>query len=249
MSTDWMRDFFQDKIGDGKSFATKAEMARFLGLPPTQATKLFNFLKGASPNYEVVLDWFTRLGGRFVAPGDKSLTRDVCFIDAKIAASGNGATLPDVQEYMAVPMVGEVGAGPGMIPQEDIESWVLVYRKHRSVLKRSDLLAVEIGKNQRSMIPTLYPQDIVLIDRNDYGQDGFQTPGNIFLVREPGQEGGGMVKRVTLEGKKEDAMLVYYSDNAAEYSPIPYHLRDFDFDLRKAIVGKVIWAWADLSRK
>jgi hypothetical protein len=157
---------------------------------------------------------------------------------------------PESEDYLAVPLVGEVGAGPGILSQEEISSWVLVYRRHRSVLRRRDLLAVEIGRNQRSMIPTLHPLDIVLVDREDFGeQTGFAPPGNIFLVREPGQEGGAMVKRVSLAGRGELATITFYSDNATEYIPETYHLAQYGHDPRQAVVGRVIWAWADLSRK
>ncbi|MDR1659826.1 MAG: S24/S26 family peptidase [Desulfovibrio sp.] len=178
------------------------------------------------------------------------LARDVCFVDAKMVPAGEGSAPPQAENYMAVPMVGEVGAGPGIIDQNMIESWVLVYRHHRSVMRRSNLLAVEIGKNQRSMADTLYPGDIVLVDRNDWGeQTGYEPPGNIFLVREPGQEGGGMVKRVSMEGSGASQTIIFYSDNAKEYAPKPYSMSRYDYDIRNAIIGRVVWAWADLSKK
>ena len=133
---------------------------------------------------------------------------------------------------MAVPLVGEVGAGPGIVSQDEFLSWVLVYRKMSSVARRSNLLAVEVGKNQKSMVPLLHPGDIVLVDLDDFGQDtGFRPPGNIYLVREPGQEGGGKIKRVSITGKGENAVITYYSENTAENEPEPYFLsQDFDGD-------------------
>jgi transcriptional regulator with XRE-family HTH domain len=176
--------------------------------------------------------------------------REVCFVDALRAPASGDHPPPESEDYLAVPLVGEVGAGPGMLSQEEISSWVLVYRRHRSVSRRRDLLAVEIGRNQRSMIPTLHPLDIVLVDREDWGeQTGFSPPGNIFLAREPGQEGGAMVKRVSLAGRGDLATITFYSDNAAEYTPETYHLAQYDHDLRRAVLGRVVWAWADLSRK
>jgi phage repressor protein C with HTH and peptisase S24 domain len=100
------------------------------------------------------------------------------------------------------------------------------------------------------MIPTLHPLDIVLVDREDWGeQTGYAPPGNIFLVREPGQEGGAMVKRISMAGRGDLATITFYSDNATEYTPETYHLTQYDHEPRRAIVGRVIWAWADLSRK
>jgi transcriptional regulator with XRE-family HTH domain len=176
--------------------------------------------------------------------------REVCFVEAVRTPAAGDHPPPESEDYLAVPLVGEVGAGPGVLSREEISSWILVWRGHRSVMRRRDLLAVEIGRNQRSMIPTLHPLDIVLVDREDWGeQTGCAPPGNIFLVREPGQEGGAMVKRVSLAGRGDLATITFYSDNATEYSPETYHMVQYDHDLRRAVVGRVVWAWADLSRK
>ena len=124
-------------------------------------------------------------------------------------------------------------------------------RDQQSVRTRSNLLAVEIGKNQISMTPTLHPGDIVLVDRDDWGQhSGYKSPGNIFLVREVGQEGGAKVKRVALAGRNDSAIITFYSDNYEEFEPEPHLLaQDYGGGLREVIVGRVIWAWSDVSRK
>ncbi|MCB8573639.1 phage repressor protein, partial [Bilophila wadsworthia] len=44
--------------------------------------------------------------------------------------------------------------------------------------------------------------------------------------------------------------ITYYSDNAAENPPEVYSLmEDFDGDWNKSIVGRVVWAWSDVSCK
>ncbi|MDL2268244.1 S24 family peptidase [Desulfovibrio sp. OttesenSCG-928-G15] len=178
-------------------------------------------------------------------------SREVCFVSALTVPAGGNSPPPFSEDYLAVPLVGEAGAGPGIIPQDEILSWVLVYRNLRSVARRSNLIAVEIGKNSRSMVPLLYPGDLVLVDLNDKGETaGFSPPGNIFLVREPGQEGGGKVKRVSVSGQGQNTILNYYSENSAENEPEPYFLhQDFDGEIDRAIVGRIVWAWTDLSRK
>jgi phage repressor protein C with HTH and peptisase S24 domain len=188
------------------------------------------------------------LGMRLLSPKAPE-PREVCFVDARIVQAGVSSPPPDAEDYLAVPLVGEAGAGPGIIPRNEIESWILVYRSHRSVQRRSNLLAVEVGRGQTSMIPTLHPEDIVLVDRDDWGQQtGYSPPGNIYLVREPGQEGGGMVKRVALAGKGDMATVTFYSDNK-EVGPDTHLMSEYGHDMRQAIVGRVVWAWADLSRK
>lgn len=192
------------------------------------------------------------LGAYVVFPGEgRDFTREVCFVDRKIVPVGEHAPPPADTDYVAVPLVGEVGAGPGMVAEDDLKSWVLVYRNLASVARRTNLLAVEIGKNQRSMVPLLHPGDIVLVDLDDKGDPGaYRPPGNIFLVREPGQEGGGKIKRVSLSGTGQNTILTFYSENVQENEPEPYFLgQDYDNDISRAIVGKVVWAWTDLSRK
>ena len=205
--------------------------------------------KQQSVSYDASLKLLTTLGYS-VKKDEREATREVCFVDPKIVPAGSDGKPPIAEDYLAVPLVGEVGAGPGIMPSEEIDGWVLVYREHQSVSRRSNMLAVEVGMNQRSMVPTLHPKDIILVDRDDWGQfSGYQPPGNIFLVREPGQEGGGKVKRVSLSGKGDLATITFYSDNSTEYGPEVFHMSQYDNDLRSAIVGRVVWAWADLSRK
>jgi hypothetical protein len=238
------RSFLRDKVG------TEIKQTQLAKASGVQQGSLSRFIGGTQQGLEFstaakVMEHFG-ISLRF--PKDPE-PREVCFVDARIVSAGDGTLRPEAENYLAVPLVGEVGAGPGIISQDEILSWVLVYRGHSSVQSRSNLLAVEIGRNQRSMIPTLHPRDIVLIDRNDWGQQGHAPPGNIFLVREPGQDGGGMVKRVSTAGKDNTATITFYSDNAAEYGPEVYHMYQYEHDIRRAVVGKVVWAWADLSRK
>jgi len=240
-----LRSFLREK--DSKDEINQNQLAKAAGV---QQASLSKFIRGkqASIDFSTASKLMERLGISLRYPKAPE-PREVCFVDAKIVQAGKGAPPPEAEDYLAVPLVGEAGAGPGIISQEDIESWILVYRKHRSVQRRSNLLAVEIEKGQASMTPTLHPEDIVLVDRDDWGQQsGYTPPGNIYLVREPGQEDGGMVKRVALAGKGDMGTITFYSDNK-EGGPDTHLMSSYDHDLRQAIVGKVVWAWTDLSRK
>ncbi len=236
---DWLK---QNSQIHGQS----AELMRKAKAPKASWYKM---LQGKEVYASSVISWLENLGFRLVFPDDPREVSDVCFVEARLANTSAEAGAPESEDYLAVPLVGEAGAGPGMLQNADVENWVLVYRNYHPIMRRSDLIAVEVGKNQRSMSPTLLPGDIVLVDRKDWGQNGFYCPGNIFLVREPGQEGGGKIKRVALSGKGEGAIITFYSDNVAENEPEPFPLSLYDGDLRNAIVGRVICAWADLSRK
>lgn len=189
----------------------------------------------------VVLD---ALGVKAISPGEDA-SREVCFVNARKVDAGGQASPPNAEAYLAVPVVGEVGAGPGYFPEDGIKSWFLVWKYQPAVRNRNDLIAVEIGKSSTSMQPTLRPGDIVLVDRSDRNVD---RPGHIMLVRDP--DGCGKVKRVDVQEKDRDYSVIYYSDNALDNPPEIYSLRkDFDGEFGNAIVGRVVWAWSDISNK
>lgn len=188
------------------------------------------------------------IGGEIVFPSDtRESSRDVCFVDAKIVPAGEHATPPQAIDYIAAPLVGEAGAGPGYLPQNEIKSWFLVYKHQAAVRYRRNLIAVEIGQNSTSMQPTLNPGDIVLVDRDD--RDVSQS-GHMMLVLDP-MDGSGMIKRVAVTDLEDgDFRITYYSDNTVSNPPMVYSLKkDFGNDWEKSIVGRVVWAWSDMKEK
>jgi phage repressor protein C with HTH and peptisase S24 domain len=198
------------------------------------------------PNLENLSPVFEQLGIDFSTPKTDA-GKDVCFVNAKLVpAAEDTYEPPQAEDYLAAPMVGEVGAGPGYIPQEDIKSWFLVYRNLPAVRYRRNLLAVEIGPHSDSMQPTLNPRDIVLVDRDDRD---IQHPGHMMLVLDP--DGAGMIKRVAVEDLDNgDSRITFYSDNAMKHPPAVYSLeRHYYNDWERCIVGRVIWAWADMREK
>ncbi len=199
------------------------------------------------PNLENLSPVFEKLGISFRKPSDHDVSRDVCWVNAKVMPAGEYVAPPVAEDYIAAPLVGEVGAGPGYLPQESVESWFLVYRNVPAIMGRRNLIAVEIGDRSTSMQPLLNPGDIVLVDRDDID---VSRPGHIMLVRDP--DGAGMVKRVSVQpsADRRDFSLQFYSDNAAENPPLLYSLRaDYGGDISNAIVGRVIWAWSDVRWK
>ena len=174
-------------------------------------------------------------------------SRDVCFVDAESVQSGDGLIPPDAENYLAIPLVDEVGAGPGYLPQEKLKSWLLVYKWQKSLLHRSNLIGVELAADAHSMEPTLYPGDIVLVDRNEV--EGGQN-GKMWLVTDP-DDGSGRIKRVNTKflEQEKDFRLTFYSDNP-EYPSETYSLNiDYDGNWRKAIAGRVVWSWSDIRNK
>ena len=99
------------------------------------------------------------------------------------------------------------------------------------------------------MVPTLHPKDIVMVDKDDIRP---QPDGSIFLIREPGHDADVAVKRVYTQNRDGDTVLNFVSDNPDKrsYPPMVYSLeRDYGGDLGRAIVGKVVWSWSDMTKK
>ena len=181
------------------------------------------------------------------APAEAPKPKDVCWVESKVVPAGDGQSRPESEDYLAVPLVEEVGAGPGIIPQGRLQGWFLVWRWQPAIMHRGDLIAVMIGDGSTSMVPTLYPKDVVLVDRQDID---CSHPGHIMLAIDP--DGAGMIKRVAVEHKPEshDVGITFYSDNAPENPPKTYSLRaDYGGDWRRAIGGRVVWAWSNMTRR
>lgn len=230
--------------GTHSRFRTKAELAEFAEIAPSQVKKYQT--ASDMKNIEKFFAFLDKLGVNLDFEPNPEPDRDVCFVNAKIAPIGAGITPPQSEDYIAAPMVGEVGAGLGYVPQEEVKSWFLAYRHHPAVRFRRNLIAVEIGAHSTSMQPTLNPGDIVLVDRDD--RDVLR-PGHMMLVTDP--DGAGMVKRVSIEDKQDgDYRITFYSDNGLKHPPMVYSLlKDYAGDWDKVIAGRVIWAWTDVREK
>lgn len=223
-----------------------SRMAEAVGCDKTGLGRLLK--KDDLPKFETLGKLADICGLKIVSKYERPNTsRDVCWVDAKVVQAGEGQPLPPSESYFAVPLVGEAGAGPGVMSDDAIKSWVLVYRHQHAVRLKSNLLAVEIGKGSTSMEPLLHPGDIILCDRDDFKPT---KPGGIFLVREPGQHGGAMIKRVATKPVDHDLLITFYSENTAENPPETFSLKgDYNDTITDAIVGRCVWAWQDITGK
>ena len=224
-------------------YGTAKALADASGVDPANISR---WTRGKrSPKLEDIAPIFDVMQAKIVLPDEEDPARDICFVDARAVPAGANQPPPEVEDYLAVPLVEEVGAGPGLIPQGELLSWFLVYRHQDAIRYRRDLIAVRIGKRSTSMLPILHPGDVDLVDRQDRD---VMTPGRIMLVMDP--DGAGMIKRVAVEEVKSerDWRIVFYSDNVANHPPIVYSLReDFLGDWDRAVVGRAIRAWSDIS--
>ena len=236
-----LADYCKKEYGGNKSAMSEA-----FGLNPKTGL-LGKWLNGARvPSMSSLSPILEKIGVNLTLAGATEPDKDVCFVNAKVVPAGEYAAPPVAEDYVAAPLVGEVGAGPGYLPEDEVKSWFLAYKNLPAIRHRRNLIAVEIGPTSTSMQPTLNPGDIVLVDRDDRD---VTKPGHLMLVLDP-DDGSGMIKRVSVTERKEDFQVTYYSDNGSKWPPMIYSLKhDFCDDWDKAIVGRVIWAWADVRGK
>lgn len=225
-----------------KKYGSANRLAEILGVPTNRITRWKN--KERAPNLTSIQPLMDLLGAKIISSDGPA--KEVHFANAHFLPVTEGSEAPKDEDYIAVPLVGEVGAGPGYLPQDKITGWFMVHVNLPAIRHRRNLIAVEIGKNSTSMQPTLNPGDIVLVDREDRDAS---KPGRIMLVLDP-LDGSGMIKRVNITPDKEDLKITYYSDNVSEYPPHAYSFNgDFGRDWDKAIAGRVIWAWSDMRER
>lgn len=234
-----------------------AKLAGILGVEPNLLSRWLN--RDRVPRLDKLGPILDKLGAEIVFQDEnKETIRPVQFAEPRIVGIEEYAKVKDARvhvsedHYAAVPLVPEaVAAGPGLMAHEhEVHDWVVVDIRQEAIRFKTSLLAFRIGRGQNSMVPTLNPEDIVIIDKSD--RDPWPE-GKIMLVCEPGETGEPtpcMVKRVAAHRKDHDLEFVFYSDNGKEYPPRTYLLeRDYAGDVNRAIAGRVIWAWSDMTRK
>lgn len=248
--------FLQMNVGKDKR-VQQIELAERSGVSQTAISNQIN--ESSRISGDKLLALLEGMGAQIILPDEIAATsKEVCFVDPRISGVKelNGIeariTPPNADDFLAVPFVEQaVAAGPGLIPEHLAPEWMIVYAHALPMVSRN-LCAVRVGKNQDSMIPTLHPGDILLIDKGVV-QDGMMDPhppGNIFLVQEPEPDYGLAVKRVIFERDRRSFRVVFYSENAASNPPRSFDFeKDFERDIHRAIVGRVVWSWSDMTKK
>ncbi len=214
--------------------------ARIVGISGSYLSDILNLKTGPSA------DLFFGIANKFpqasvhwllTGEGEPLVKASDIVIEAhpRIVPLGGKIDLPterDTEEYLAVPLVeGRIAAGAGRIIRDAIRSFVWVWRPEMG--KRTNLVAVQIGEDEKSMLPTLAPGSILVVDRND---KEILRKG-IYAVRLENEECA--VKRIHVL----DGSVLLCSDNI-DYLPLLAPTTDMD----QLIVGRVIWAWKSLLR-
>lgn len=238
----------QKMISEG---ASQAEIARAGGVENMYVNRLIN--QKRPKNVQLLSRFIENLGGKLVFPDQQQTietAKSVHFVEPQIISSDQTESRPADDDYVAVPLASRaVAAGNGIIPDDSHLNWVLVWKGQEAVRHRNNLAVVKIDKREgSSMEPTLHPEDLALIDRDD--RVPREPPGNIYLVQLPsGDEMGLAIKRARTQRKDGKELIVFYSDNP-EFGPEIYDLAsDYGNNIRNAIKGRVIWSWSDMTKK
>lgn len=138
-------------------------------------------------------------------------------------------------------LIGDVAAGrPRFVPIDDDERRWYYFRRpwlehigwHEADKNRWGV--VRLDRHADSMVPTIRPGALLLLDRGPEGQGHARVdPGKIYLVWEPNEE-GLTVKRAF----RSRSTLILWPDNQA-YEPLTIELTDRD--IRSFLVGRVRW--------
>lgn len=223
-------------IPDGQVTAT----AKRAGVPLTQLLRLRR-----GENTDVRLSTLERLArGLGELPGlvlsGRDLPAETQPDTVELEKEGERITLLSVA-------AGTVGAGPARLDIPDKperyafrSDWI---KKNAKRAGRLVLVKVAEGQGGESMLPTIRPGALLMIDRGPQGEgvaslerDG---DGKVYLVKPPGEE-GMQVKRVFKSGEH----LVLWSDNPATKNRaqvVPIRR----LQLQSILLGRVRWVGRD----
>jgi len=108
-----------------------------------------------------------------------------------------------------------------------------------SYLKKfKDPILIEVGSDQDSMIPVIFPGDLLLIDRRPVERPKQE---HIYAVN---LDDGGSVKYCHVEG---DNLVITCENKFADFEPLKMKLTDRV--LNDIIVGEVVWVGRELPKK
>ena len=204
---------------------TWANLTRYeQGQNEPSASKLFEIAKVL----DVSGDWLLGRTGAPEIPGAGPL-------DVALSMSDNLQTRGKVNdaEFRAVPLVsGSIAAGGARIVNEEIEEYALIHVSQ--IAGRGDLVSVRVDRAMgRSMVPTIQPGAVVVIDRRDKAI----VPNGVYAVRD--ESGGCTLKRLQWTPPR----LWLVPENRDE---VVTHIDLDGEEPADRIVGRVVWAYQPL---
>jgi hypothetical protein len=104
--------------------------------------------------------------------------------------------------------------------------------------KFSDPILIEVGKDQDSMIPVIFPGDLLLIDRKPVEKT---RRNGIYAVN---LDEGGSVKYCNLE---KGILKITCENRFASFNPVEISIAEKP--LSEVIVGEVVWIGREMNRR
>jgi len=209
----------------------QARLAKKVGLTPTYITRL---LKSKAYGSEQTRRKIARVFGYEY--------EEFLDLGREEKAQQRNSDVPEGDYYSAPLVEGRIAAGSGgLVSPDQIKSKVWIYAPALRERRQHRLTAVQVSeKDGESMLPTIGPDDIVLIDHHDPGgvPSHFKS-GKIYAVRTDRLNSDTAIKRVY----RSNGNLVLASDNRA-YPPIVA----WSNDISELIIGRVVWGWRDLLK-
>lgn len=150
-------------------------------------------------------------------------------------------TVDGPREFAVVPLLADrIAAGrPLVVRIEDIESHVAFPPALIDQLGVTKPYCVRVGRNERSMFPTIAPDSIVLLDCSDAKRENPKN-GRIYAVN---VDEGSTLKRVVIAG----GVITLHSDNLdkKEYPSLTIEGEDGS-EVSNIIVGEAVWCGTSL---
>ncbi len=228
------------KIMEEKGFKNPRQFGEDLGM---NVSRWFPSKKEAKTNVQSV-EWDTIMfiAEKYNKSLDWLLTGEASPaiepVQPLITIAGTKPEIPEdirVEDYLAVPLVaGLVGAGyEGAVPWDYIAHLVWVYKPELGRRQWHNLRAIKVAPQANSMVPTIRPGDIVIVDPEERPPQQPLDKKAIYAVRLD-EHGNAAIKRV----RELDDVWILLSDNL-EYNPIMVKKAE----VPNLVIGKVIWSW------
>ena len=155
---------------------------------------------------------------------------------------GTGAATPaptTIEGFVALPLLANpIAAGQPLAIALDPERDRMLSFRETVVRKFTRPICLRIGPREESMLPTLEPGDVIVIDQNP---DRRRSPkaGHIYAVNFGALTGddGGAVKRIERAG----STLLITSDNMDKRAYPTQAFNMADVNVLDALVGEVVW--------
>lgn len=153
----------------------------------------------------------------------------------KLQVEDEGTTKEtNVPKFSAVPiMPRSVGAGQPIEIEPDADATEYIAFKDDFTRRFTKPIAVRVGRDQQSMMPTIHPGDLLVVDQNIHGR----LRPNPRLIYALNLDGGATIKRVEVV----DGKLIISSDSLDKDKYSTYTRPIVGVDLTGVIVGEVVW--------